>query len=281
MPVRSYLTLRALRILTLPALVLSAVADNSGPIIQAGAISEFQMDLTKEMRAVASENLPRRVTSLRVAIAAPANFDSARLWPVMVISASSDPGYNSSRALLRRYAPTAMSAGWILVAADPLQRVTLAQDSHQLRLVLANAALTEMEKEWKLASSAPLAFGGYSGGAKHSGVLAAEFAARKRLAIGVFQGGINIETLASSGRRLRVLDEDYLRIPVFLAGGEIDTIATPSAHRAVAAALKKAGFEHVRLEFNALAHKIDPAMLEVALEWFDELAGATPDAEGG
>jgi predicted esterase len=262
----------ALRFLMFPLLVLSAGAENTGPIIQPGGIAEFQIDLTREMRAVSREKLPPRVTRLRVAIAAPAEFDPSRSWPVMVISASSDPGYSSSRALLRRYAPTAMAAGWILVAADPLQRVTLTQDSHQLRFVMAHAALAEMEREWPLASSAPLAFGGYSGGAKHSGVLAAEFAARKRLAIGVFQGGINIETLASFGRRLKVLDEDYRRIPVFIAGGEIDKVATPSAHRAVAASLRKAGFEHVRLEFNALAHKIDPAMLDAALKWFGELA---------
>lgn len=251
---------------------ISTTSADAGPIIKPGEISEFQIEVPAAWRAIAGGRRPARVTTVLVAISAPKSFDVSRALPMMVISATSDPGYNSSRAFMRLYSDAAMAAGWVLVAVDPLEKISQEEDTYLLRFMMVSAALIKLEEIWPPASSAPLAFGGYSGGSKHSGVLAAEFAARHRLAIGVFQGGINAEAVALAGGQLKVMTEAYRRIPVFLAGGKRDKIATPAAHRRVERELKKAGFEHVRLEFNDGPHGVDPAMLEKALKWFSELA---------
>lgn len=260
-------------------LVMSVTPAAADTVLKPGVISEFQVEMPMQLRIFAGDGKPSPVTSVQVAISVPESFDPSRVWPVMVVSATSDPGHNSSRALMRRFSQAAMNAGWILVAADPLEKVSMEEDSLRLRYVMVSIALLELGRLWPLGTGAPLAFGGFSGGAKHSGVLAAEFAARNRLAIGVFQSGINSETLALVGKELNVMTDAFRRIPVFLTGGKRDKIATPAAHRAVAAALKNAGFKRVRLEFSEGGHEIDRAMLEAALKWFSELSRT--QADGG
>lgn len=254
------------------------------PVLKPGGMVEFLVEMPLALREFAAGGRTSSVKTVRVAVVVPADFDPARVWPIMVISATSDPEYNSSCVLLGQYAKAALATGWILLAADPQEKVGLAEDNLQLRYALASTGLSGLEQLWPGAAKAPLAFGGYSGGAKHSGWLTAEFAAQGRLAIGVFQGGINKETVALAGRRLNVLNDAYRRIPVYLQGGTKDEIATPEAHRAVAAALKRSGFVHVRLEFNEARHAIDTQQLQHALAWFNELAAlktpAGTDAPG-
>ena len=262
----------------MPRLVLAitffvcAATMQADPVLKPGGMVEFLVEMPQALREFAAGGRTSPVKTVRVAVVVPANFDPTRVWPIMVISATSDPEYNSSCVLLGQYAKAALATGWILLAADPQEKVGLAEDNLQLRYALASTGLSGLEQLWPGAAKAPLAFGGYSGGAKHSGWLAAEFAAQGRPAIGVFQGGINKETVALAGRRLNVLNDAYRRIPVYLQGGTKDEIATPEAHRAVAAALKRSGFVHVRLEFNEARHAIDTRQLQQALEWFGELA---------
>lgn len=252
-------------------LLAGAAALRADPVLKPGGIIDFAVEMPRELREFAAGGRLSPVKDVRVAVMVPAEFDPARVWPVMVISATSDPGYNSSRILLGQYAQAALATGWILLAADPEEMASQAEDNIQLRYALVRTGLSALEQLWPGAARAPLAFGGYSGGAKHSGWLTAEFAAQGRLAIGVFQGGINKETVALAGRQLKVLTPAYRRIPVYLQGGMRDEIATPEAHRAVEAALKRSGFVHVRLEFNEARHAIDARQLQRALAWFSEL----------
>jgi len=261
------------------AFLVCTVTMQADPVLKPGGMVEFLVEMPQTLREFAAGGRTSPVKNVRVAVVVPADFDPARVWPVMVISATSDPEYNSSCVLLGQYARAALATGWILLAADPQEKVGLAEDNLQLRFALAGTGLSGLEQLWPGAAKAPLAFGGYSGGAKHSGWLTAEFAAQGRLAIGVFQGGINKETVALAGRRLNVLNEAYRRIPIYLQGGTKDEIATPEAHRAVAAALKRSGFVHVRLEFNEARHAIDARQLQHALAWFSELAALKTPAE--
>jgi hypothetical protein len=262
--------LTVLKCLSASAILLIAEPTFADLTIEPGNVSEFQIELPLELRKLAGEKRPSPVKTVKVAVFAPATFDVAKTFPLMVVSATSDPGYNSSIALMRRYAGAAAASGWVLVAADPVEKVSVDEDSFQLRYIMVGAALDVLAKFWPPSASAPLAFGGFSGGAKHSGVLAAAIAARGRIAVGVFQGGINSDTLALGMKKFGVSRVSYSRMKVFVAGGERDMIATPDAHRQVAATLKKAGFTRVRVEFGDLQHKADPAMLEKALKWFGE-----------
>lgn len=254
----------------LPAFVASAAL--AAPGLKPGGLSEFNVELPRELRQMAGRGQLSAVKHALVTVAVPAKFDTARDWPVMVISATSDPQYHSSRALLGGYADTALAAGWILVAADPAEEVAVEQDDVPLRWALNLAALAALELQWPGAAKAKLAFGGFSGGAKYAGWLAAAFASQNRAIIGIYLAGINQDTVLDAAERFKVLNETYRSVPVFLQSGEKDDIATPADHRTIQDELKRAGFTNVRVGYFPGAHVIDPGPLRTALDWFRELA---------
>lgn len=262
---------RTMRLLALLALYLLSTA-LMAQRLHAGGLSEFKVELTPELRQLAGRGALSPVTHALVAIAVPANFDMAGNWPVMVISATSDPKYNSSRQLMGVYADTALAHGWILVAADPEEEISVDQDDVTLRYVLDTAALAALELQWPGAGKAPLAFGGFSGGSKYSGWLAAAFASQNRAIIGVYLAGINLNTLVSAARQFKVLNEAFRAIPVFLQSGERDEVSTPSDHRGVRDELRHAGFRNIRVEYFPGGHVVDARLLGTALEWFREIA---------
>jgi predicted esterase len=261
----------AVRFLALAAaLLFASVATGTG--LKAGGSSEFNVELPQELRQIAARGGPTPVSHALVTVTVPANFDAARSYPVMVISATSDPQYHSSRRLLAEYAEVAVAVGWILVAADPAEEVSVERDSVNLRYALSAAALAALESQWPEAAKAPLAFGGFSGGAKFSGWLAAAFGRQGRSIIGIYLAGINADTVISAARDFGVLNESFRRTPVFLQSGRSDGVATPVDHRRIHDQLKRAGFSEVSIEYGAGSHEVDPRSLRTALDWFRKLA---------
>ena len=258
-------------LVALPLLPVASVgfADTG---LEPGAISQFQVELTPELRRIAGHGELSPATQAAVAIAVPKDFDPARAWPIMIVSATPDRPYHSSQGLLAEYAPAARDQGWILLAADPIPDVPKAQDHAMLRFAVSFAALAVLRSQWPGADNAPLAFGGFSGGAKYSGILAAAFAGERRRIIGIYAAGINEDTIASAAREMNVLNADYRRIPIFLQSGESDVIATPVDHRRVQGELERAGFKRTRIEYFPGRHEVEPALLRTALQWFSELA---------
>jgi predicted esterase len=255
----------------LPALLLGSAAI-AAPVFNPGGLSEFRVELPRELREFADRGRLSPVTQALVTVAVPADFDPAGEWPIMVISATSDPGFNSSRRLLGAYTEPALAAGWVLIAADPAEKISVEDDDVLLRFALNTAALAALQLQWPRAGRAPLGFGGFSGGAKYSGSLAAAFVSQGRRVIGVYLAGINQESLVSAGRQFKVMNEAFKRIPVFLLAGEQDEVATPADHRGVQADMQDAGFKHVRLEYFPGSHAVETAPLRRALEWFHETA---------
>ena len=240
--------------------------------LRPGATVEIRVELDAELRQLAGDGRISPVKFARVAAALPPGFDPARPWPVMVISATSAPRrYASNVRLLGFYAPAAAAAGWVLVAADPDPDIEEEADSNAMRVALIEAAFAALESKWPLARKSPLAFGGFSGGAKRSGWLAGIYRLSGRQAMGVFQAGINEETVALVAKHFKALDDGYRQVPVFLLAGTKDEIATESDHRRIERELKRAGFKHVQLETFPGPHAVDPRPLERALKWFAEI----------
>ncbi|HEX4524279.1 MAG TPA: hypothetical protein VH704_12230 [Casimicrobiaceae bacterium] len=237
-------------------------------------MSEFNVELPQELRQIAGRSGPSRVSHALVTVAVPADFDAARRYPVMVVSATSD---ESSRALLGAYAETAVAGGWILVAADPAEKIPVERDDVNLRYALNATALAALASRWPESGNAPLAFGGFSGGAKYSGWLAAAFARQGRPIVGIYLAGINADTVTPTARHFGVLNESFKRIPVFLQSGQRDTVATPADHRNVRDQLEHAGFSEVRIEYGAGSHEVDPRSLRTALDWFGKVAAPGPN----
>ena len=254
----------------LPMLFLGTVTF-AAPGLRPG-LTEFSVELPRELRLVAGRGQLSPVEHALVAIAAPANFDMTRDWPVIVISATSDRPYHSSRRLLAAYADTALKAEWILVAADPMEDVAVEKDDTALRFALNAAALSVLESQWPRAAKAPLAFGGFSGGAKYSGWLAAAFASQGRTITGIYLAGISTDWIVAAAKDFMVLTADFKRIPILLQYGDNDVIATPSDHWRIYDELKRAGFKNLRIERFRGTHEIDPAPLRKGLDWFRESA---------
>jgi predicted esterase len=250
------------------AVLLATSAAFAAPGLKPGALNEFSVEMPMELRKLAGRGEVSPVTHALVAIAAPANIDMAREWPVLVVSATSDPQFHSSRKLMSAYTETALAAGWIVVAADPAEEVAAEQDDVPLRLALVKAALAALALKWPGSDTAPLAFGGFSGGAKYSGWLAAAFASEGRRIIGIYLAGINEDTLVAAAGQFHVLDAKFRSVPIFLQSGETDAVSTPADHREVYAELKRAGFRRVRLEYFPGAHEVDPGPLRAALDGF-------------
>ena len=236
------------------------------------AVSEYEVELTPELRRIAGHGELSPVTRARVTVATPDDLGAAADPPILIVNATSDPGYRSSRRLLAEYAPSAVAAGWIALAADPVPDVPVGDDGTTLRFVLDFAAVSALRRQWPRAATAALAFGGFSGGAKYSGWLAAAFAGEGRRVIGVYLAGINRDAIVDAAQQFHVLDESFRRTPIFLQSGEKDAIATPADHRAVYDELKRAGVRRVRIEHVAGGHEVDARPLRGALEWFRELA---------
>jgi len=256
----------------LPILLLASAAfaaTGSAP----GGFAEFKVELPQDLRLMAGQGELSTVRHALVTIAVPANRDSAGDLPVLVISATSDPQFRSSRRLLNAYAETALKAGWVLLAADPMEEVAVENDNVSLRLALNTAALAVLRRQYPSTDKAPLAFGGFSGGAKYSGWLAAVFASQGRTVAGIYLAGINADTVVPAAEQFRVLDAKYRRVPIFLQFGANDTVATPADHRNVRDKLERAGFNNVRLESFPGGHEVNSVPLGRALDWFREVNG--------
>ena len=266
------------RLCILLAALLAVPVALAAPGLTPGALNEFTVELPVELRKMAGRGRLSPVKHALVGIAIPADIDAAHEWPVLVVSATSDPQFRSSRRLLGEYAATALAAGWIIVAADPGEDVTVEQDDVPLRLALAKAALAALALQRPAAAKAPLAFGGFSGGAKYSGWLAAAFASEGRTIIGIYLAGINQETLVAAAEKFNVLDAKFKDVPVFLQSGQRDEVATPDEHRTVLADLKRGGFRRVRMEYFPGAHEVNPSLLQAALEWFRAMAAIAAPA---
>jgi len=261
------------RFLALVPLLFAASTAFAAPGLKAGGLNEFNVELPRELRQLAGRGQVSPVAHALVTIGVPARFDPARDWPVIVISATAN---NSSRQLLGVYAETALAAGWIVVAADPVEGAPGLEDDLPLRYALNIAALAALELQWPGAAKAQLAFGGFSGGAKNAGWLAAAFASRDRTIIGIYLAGINEDTIVSAAQHFKVLNDAYRRIPIFLQSGDRDDVATPADHQRVREDLVRAGFWNIRVEQFSGPHVVDPGPLLRALNWFRELAARLP-----
>jgi predicted esterase len=258
----------------LPALFLASTT-YAAPGLKLGGMNDFMVELPRELREMAGRGQLSPVTHVLVTIAAPANLDTAHQWPVLIINATSAPRHNSSRSLLSAYAGVALKAGWILVAADPAPEIGGEKDDVPLRIAINTAALAVLDQQWPAAFNAPLAFGGFSGGAKYSPWLAAAFASRGRNVIGMYLAGVNTNEVSPAAEQFKILDANFKRIPIFLQSGDKDEIATTADHIAIRDELRRLRFKNIRIEYFSGTHEVDPLPLRKALEWFREF-GALP-----
>jgi hypothetical protein len=262
-----------MRLLTLGLLWLlladvSCGATLAGKPVQGGGMVEIRFAVAKSFQDLATEGGNPRVETGRAVLMFPPGFDSARRWPVLVVTSTSDFDRTSIMDA-EWYRRPATEEGWVVLAADAT--ISPRIDSTQWRLAMLAAALEAVRKDWPQSARWPLAFAGFSGGSKRSGILGAMLAKTGSVRIcGFFLSGINEDRLGEAYKTYQP-GRGFLEIPVWLSSGSGDTVATPQSHGLVKASLERTGFKRVRLEPFAGQHQLKISEVRRALRWFREL----------
>lgn len=241
----------------------------AGQQVQGGGTVGIRFPVAKSFQDVAVQGGNPRPETGRAVLTFPAGFDPARNWPILIVTSTSD--FNRTSPMdAEWYRRPATAEGWVLLASDATIRPRL--DSTQWRLALLAAALESMRKEWPQSAKWPVAFGGFSGGAKRSAVLGAMLAKTGSFkTCGFFLSGINEDRLSEAYRNYSP-GRDFPSIPIWLSSGQSDNVAKPQDHNRVKASMQRTGFKHVRLERFSGGHQVKKEEVERALHWFREVA---------
>ena len=246
----------------------SHAATLAGQQVRPGGKLEIRFAVSNYFQGIASQAGNPRPETGRAVVAFPAGFDPARSWPILIVTSTSD--FNRTSAMdTDWYRTPATAEGWIVLGSD----ATIAPriDSTQWRLGLLGAALEAIRKEWPQSARWPVAFAGFSGGSKRSGVLGAMLAKSGSVRVcGFFLSGINEDRLGEAYRKYQP-GRGLLEVPVWLSSGANDPIATPAAHNLVKASLERVGFKRVRLEQFGGGHQLKMSEVRRALQWFRQL----------
>ena len=240
----------------------------AGQQVTPGGKIEIRFPVSRYFQDIASQAGNPRPETGRAVLAFPAGFDPARAWPILIVTSTSD--FNRTSAMdADWYRAPATAEGWIVLGSDATSAPRI--DSTQWRLGLLGAALEAIRKEWPQSARWPVAFAGFSGGSKRSGVLGAMLAKSGSVRVcGFFLSGINEDRLGESYKTYQP-GRGFLEVPVWLSSGANDPIATPQAHNLVKASLERTGFKRVRLEQFGGGHQLKMSEVRRALQWFRQL----------
>jgi hypothetical protein len=247
---------------------ISSATTLAGQSVQPGGEIEIRFPVPKYYQNIAAEAGNPRPETGRAVLTFPSGFDPARTWPILIVTSTSD--FNRTSAMdAEWYRKPATTEGWVVLGPDAT--ISPHIDSTQWRLGLLGAALEIIRKDWPQSSRWPVAFAGFSGGSKRSGVLGVMMAKTGSVRIcGFFLSGINEDRLGDAYKTYQP-GRGLLEVPVWLSCGDNDTVATPQAHSLVKASLDRAGFKRVRLEQFGGGHQLKPTEVQRALQWFRQL----------
>jgi hypothetical protein len=252
------------------ATITSDAATLRGQQVQGGKMIEIQFPIDKYYQDIAMRDGNPRPEVGTAVLSFPPGFDPARRWPILVVTSTSDY-HRVSTMDVQWYRPAADAEGWVLIGTDAT--IKPQHDSTPWRLAMLAAGLETMRKEWPQSAHWPIAFGGFSGGSKRSGLLGAMLAKTGAFNIcGFFLAGIGEDRL-SPAYKIYQPRADFLNIPIWISGGMDDIIATPSLEGAVVASLRRTGFKRVRVEHFVGSHQLKRSEVRLALRWFRELGG--------
>lgn len=241
---------------------------------EAGRIEEFEAPLSEQLRKLAGGAKLSEVTSAACVVAVPKDFDPKQPRPILVVSGGGGRSTGSSRTAAMEFAKGAIDAGWIVLAADPAQKLVHDDDTNGLRYALMLGALDHLRKQWPGMTRWPRAYGGLYEGAARSAWLAAISTELGQPSIGLFMAACNKDVATRALKETKAPKETFLKMPIFLSSGMEDEIATPAQHRNVKKGIDKTGFANVKLETFPGGHVVQHDHVEAALKWFLEAATA-------
>ncbi|HKP93668.1 MAG TPA: hypothetical protein VJS88_07210 [Chthoniobacterales bacterium] len=250
---------------------LAASSDGAtlaGQSVVPGGKTEIRFAVPKYFQDLAAQAGNPRPDTGRAVLFFPSGFDPGRTTPILIVTSTSD--FNRTSLMdAEWYRAPGTAEGWIVLGTDAT--ISPRIDSTQWRLAMLGAALETIRKDWPQSARWPVAFAGFSGGSKRSGMLGVMLAKSGSVRVGgFFLSGINEDRLSESYRAYQP-GRGLLEVPVWLSSGSRDTVATPVAHNLVKASLDRTGFKRVRLEQFDGGHQLKMSEVRRALQWFRQL----------
>ena len=239
-----------------------------GQPVRPGKTLDYQFAVEPYFQEYASAGGNPRPDRGHALLMFPRGFTPTKPWPILVVTSTTD-AHRTSPEDAWWYRQPANAEGWLVIATDATIHPT--QDSTMWRMGLLGAALQSIRHEWPQSTQWPMAFGGLSGGAKRSGILAAMLAKSGTINLcGIFLAGDNDDRISPAFHDYSP-PSSFLRVPIWLSNGLSDPIATPALTEHVRASLVSHGFTNVRVEPFDGRHELKAAELQRALRWFRQV----------
>src|SRR5205823_1276868 len=195
---------------------ITNAATLAGHQVPSGGTLDLQFPVNKFFQDYAAQGGNPRPTTGRLLMMFPKGFDPARSWPILIVTSTTDLGRTSPMDA-PWYRDAAMAEGWVVLATDATIRPR--EDSLAWRLAMLTAGLQTLRESWPQSAQWPMAFAGYSGGAKRCGILGAMLAKENKVRIcGFFLAGINSDRLSAAYNDYRP-PGDFLNAPVWISSG--------------------------------------------------------------
>ena len=240
-------------------------------LVSAGKPIVFQAPLNGRAR-METGRLRLLVQNVQGALVTPASLTNlTRPCPLLIVSV---PSGGSAISSMPGVTNLALQAGWAVLAADG-PKVDVNQDTIEFGWGTLSSVLEQFARTWPPAKQWPVVCTGFSGGAKRSAAVAAAMTRDGWRVIGVFMGGCN-EDRATLGLQMFQPGDRFKQVPFFLSNGASDPIANADHGAAVAASMRHSGFARIRQETYEGGHRQNLDHLELALHWFQQLAGRPP-----
>src|SRR5437016_9705259 len=167
---------------------MGGAATLAGQQVKTGPLIEIQFPVSKYFQDMAAQGGNPRPQTGRAVLSFPPGFDPSRRWPILIVTSTTD--FNRTSIMdAPAYKPSADAEGWMILASDATIKAN--HDSTPWRLAMLGAALETVRREWPQTAQWPVAFAGFSGGSKRSGLLGAMLAKTGAINIrGFFLAGI-------------------------------------------------------------------------------------------
>lgn len=205
-------------------------------------------------------------TTLKLAVAVPADFDPAKPQKVFIVVTavnSEAEKANGNIGVFEMYCASCIEAGWVCIAVD-------SNVGDPNTFLPQQQAFTLLGKEWPGIKSSIFAVGGFSGGAKGCWAPVAWLVKNKYQVAGVFMGGCNQDYSEIFRKEVSAPAGGYRPIRAYMSTGKDDKTASPAAAELVIKSLKSNGIRNVRHELHDGGHSFYTPHFAEALRWFAE-----------
>lgn len=238
-----------------------------------GRINIVEEALSKKVIKTFSSG-PNKPSMLKIGIAFPEDFDPAKPQRVLWVSAAinnDDERRSGNIGMLSAYAHTAVSSGWIVIAADTDQGNPRGEDNQRSNgadLAIQTAAINTLSTAWPNFTNWNFACAGFSGGAKASFYRVGDLLVSDLNVVGLFLAGCNQNMTDDAREETNYSKSDIRKIKVLISNGRKDPVSTIEHAEKLKESIKDSRYGDIRLELHEGGHMIKREALREALAWF-------------